>query len=219
MHHYTVVKRNAPDLNLDGKVNATDATTLANNMGTSLHEHGHGDGGPVRRVLSGRQLGKGRPRRQRLRQPGRCRLAGRAVHGARRQPARSPGVSAGRSKTSRTPWGSPGRWKAGRNAQNNLVETGNFTQDGTNFLSWSGTGVGASKRSNSFVTIRNQNSAETTAGVNSQSRTMQADLSDEHRPRPEPGYVCHVSRPGKHDAAVGVATGVEQSHAVARFSE
>ena len=35
MHHYMAVKRDVPDLNLDGKVNATDATTLANNMGTS----------------------------------------------------------------------------------------------------------------------------------------------------------------------------------------
>ena len=67
--------------------------------------------------------------------------------------------------------------EAGRNAQGNLVETGNFKQEATNFLPWSGTGVGASKRSNSFVTIRNQNSAETAAGVNSQTRLMQVDLA------------------------------------------
>ena len=40
MQHYTMVKRNIPDLNLDGKVNATDATTLANNMGTSTTNTG-----------------------------------------------------------------------------------------------------------------------------------------------------------------------------------
>ena len=37
-----------------------------------------------------------------------------------------------------------------------LVETGNFKQEATNFLSWSGSGFGAAKHSNSFVTIRNQ---------------------------------------------------------------
>ncbi len=51
--------------------------------------------------------------------------------------------------------GITGRWKAGRNAQAKLVETGNFKQEATNFLSWSGTGVGASKHSTAFVTIRN----------------------------------------------------------------
>ena len=40
MQHYTMVKRNIPDLNLDGKVDATDATTLANNMGTSTTNTG-----------------------------------------------------------------------------------------------------------------------------------------------------------------------------------
>ena len=40
MQHYAMVKRNIPDLNLDGKVNATDATTLANNMGTSTTNTG-----------------------------------------------------------------------------------------------------------------------------------------------------------------------------------
>ena len=33
MHHYAMVKRDIPDLNLDGKVNATDATLMANNQG------------------------------------------------------------------------------------------------------------------------------------------------------------------------------------------
>ena len=32
--HYAMFKRGVPDLNLDGKVNAADANTLANNMGT-----------------------------------------------------------------------------------------------------------------------------------------------------------------------------------------
>src|SRR5205085_1282759 len=56
-------------------------------------------------------------------------------------------------------------------------ETGNFKQEAANFLSWSGTGIGAGKRSTSFVTVRNQNSVENAALVNAQSRTMQADLA------------------------------------------
>ncbi len=40
MHHYGMVKTNTPDLNLDGKVNATDANTLANNMGMTLTNTG-----------------------------------------------------------------------------------------------------------------------------------------------------------------------------------
>ena len=40
MHHYIVVKRDVPDLDLNGKVDATDATTLANNMGMSLTNTG-----------------------------------------------------------------------------------------------------------------------------------------------------------------------------------
>src|SRR5262249_54948553 len=73
--------------------------------------------------------------------------------------------------------GTSGRWNAGRNAQGKLVETGNFKQEINNFLAWTGSGLGASKRSNSFATIRNQNSAEATAGVNAQARTMQATLA------------------------------------------
>ena len=120
MQHYAMVKRNIPDLNLDGKVNATDATTLANNMGTRAHEHRDRDGCSIRCVLPQWQLGKGRSRRQRLREPGRRRLARRAVRGARRQSARSAGILTARSRISRTRSGMNGRWKAGRNLQNNL---------------------------------------------------------------------------------------------------
>ena len=35
-----MVKANTPDLNFDGKVNATDATALANNMGMALTNTG-----------------------------------------------------------------------------------------------------------------------------------------------------------------------------------
>jgi hypothetical protein len=36
--------------------------------------------------------------------------------------------------------GLTGRWRAGRDAQNNLKETSNFKQEVNNFLTWNGTG-------------------------------------------------------------------------------
>ena len=58
-----------------------------------------------------------------------------------------------------------------------MVETGNFKQEANGYLTFSGTGVGASRRSNSFVTMRNQNSVETTAGVNAATRSMRATVA------------------------------------------
>ena len=40
MHHYMDVKRDVPDLDLDGKVSVTDGYKLANNMGTTLTNTG-----------------------------------------------------------------------------------------------------------------------------------------------------------------------------------
>ncbi len=114
---------------------------------------------------------------------------------------------------------SPAVGRRAETRKNKLVETGNFKQEAANFLTWSGTGVGASKRSNSFVTIRNQNSAETTAGVNSQSRTMQADLATNiDLGQNQDTYVTFLVRENTAPL-IGGATGVEQSNAVARVSE
>src|SRR5262249_2374411 len=73
--------------------------------------------------------------------------------------------------------GITGRWKAGRDAQNKLVETGNFKQELSNYLLWSSYGIGGENHSNSFVTVRNQTSAESAAELNSAMRTMQADIT------------------------------------------
>lgn len=176
MHHYAMVKREVPDLNLDGKVNATDATTLANNMGTTRTntgmataaqfdafylaanwENGDHDGnGFVNQAdadwLSGRYAALGVTLPDRLAYSGTFESFGNSV-------------------------GLVGRWRAGRDAQNKLEETGNFKQEPINSLWWSGTGAGASRHSNSSVTIRNQNAAEISAGLNGQLRGMQADLA------------------------------------------
>jgi hypothetical protein len=176
MHHYTVVKRDVPDLNLDGKVNSTDATTLANNMGTSTTNTGMTTAAQFDAYYLNGNWEKGdRDGNGFINQADADWLAGRYTALGVTLPDRL--AYSGTFETFTNAIGTTGRWRAGRNAQNKLVETGNFKQEATNFLSWSGTGVGASKRSNSFVTARNQNSTETTAGVNGQARTMQADLS------------------------------------------
>lgn len=73
--------------------------------------------------------------------------------------------------------GVTGRWQGGKDRFGVLLETSNFAQNGTGTLAWTGSGVGAAKHSNNFVTIRNQNAAEVTAGLNGTTRTMKADLS------------------------------------------
>jgi hypothetical protein len=176
MHHYLAVKRNAPDLNLDGKINAADATTLANNMGTSWTNTGMTSAAQLDAFyLSGNWEKGDHNGNGFVNQADADWLAGRYTALGVTLPDRL--AYSGTFENFSNGVGILGRWKAGRDAQNNLVETGNFTQHGANYLTWSGTGVGASKRSNYFVSLRNQNSAETSAGVNAQSRTMQADLS------------------------------------------
>lgn len=176
MHHYTAVKRDVPDLNLDGKVNSTDATTLAGNMGTSWTNTGMASAAQFDAFYVAGNWEKGdHDGNGFVNQADADWLSGRYTALGVNLPDRL--AYSGTFETFSNAVGTAGRWKAGRNAQGNLVETGNFKQEATNFLSWSGTGVGASKRSNSFVTIRNQNSAETSAGVNSQARSMQVDLA------------------------------------------
>ena len=176
MHHYAVVKRNTPDLNLDGKVNSTDATTLAGNMGTSWTNTGMTSAAQFDAFYLAGNWEKGdRDGNGFVNQADADWLSGRYTALGVNLPDRL--AYSGTFETFSNAVGTSGRWKAARNAQGNLIETGNFKQEATNFLPWSGTGVGASKRSNSFVTIRNQNTAETSAGLNSQSRSMQADLA------------------------------------------
>jgi hypothetical protein len=176
MHHYMSVKRDVPDLDLSGKVDATDATTLANNLGAPLTNTGMSTAAQFDAFYLNGNWEKGdHDGNGFVNQADADWLAGRYATLGVNLPDRLAfsGTFEGFSGS----LGVVGRWKAGRNAQAKLVESGNFKQEAANFLSWSGTGVGASKRSTSFVTIRNQNSAETSAGLDSLSRTMQADLA------------------------------------------
>src|SRR5262249_19135697 len=149
MHHYIMVKRDIPDLDLNGKVDQTDATALANNMGTSLTNTGITSAAQFDAFYMNGNWEKGdHDGNGFVNQADADWLAGRYATLGVNLPDRLAysGTFEGFSNS----LGVTGRWKAGRNAQNKLVETGNFKQEVTNFLSWSGTGVGASKRSTSF---------------------------------------------------------------------
>jgi hypothetical protein len=177
MHHYSMVKRNTPDMNLDGKVNATDATTLANNMGIqSLPATGTATAAQFDAFYLAGNWEKGdRDGNGFVNQADADWLASRyAVLGVT-LPDRLP--YSGTFESFSNSKGLSGRWRAARNAQNALMETGNFTQEAANFLGWNGTGVGAAARSNRFVTVRNQSAAETAASLNGLSRSLAADLT------------------------------------------
>ncbi len=176
MHHYMAVKRDVPDLNLSGKVDATDATTLASNMGTSLTNTGMSTAAQFDAFYLAGNWEKGdHDGNGFVNQADADWLAARYTALGVNLPDRL--AYSGTFESFSNSLGVLGRWKAGRGAQEKLVETGNFKQEATNFLSWTGTGIGASKRSTSFVTMRNQNTAETSALVNAQTRTMLADLT------------------------------------------
>ena len=174
IHHYTAVKKETPDLNLDGKVDSTDATTLLNNMGTSLTNTGIATAAQFDAFYLNGNWEKGdRDGNGFVNQQDANWLAGRFTALGVNLPDKLAysgtfeGMTNGR--------GLNGRWRAGRDAQNNLQETGNFSQH-VNTLTWNGTGYGAARKSNVSVTIRNQNSTELAAGYNAQARTLRADL-------------------------------------------
>ena len=116
-----------PDLNLDGKVNAADANALADNMGTVPGWTGTTTAAQFESVLHERQLGEGRPRRQRLRQSGRRRLAGRPLCALGvALPDRLAYTGTFEKFTSR--WASTAAGRRSATAANQLPETGNYTQ-------------------------------------------------------------------------------------------
>jgi hypothetical protein len=176
MHHYMAVKRDVPDLNLSGKVDATDATTLANNMGLSLTNTGMTTAAQFDAFYLNGNWEKGdHDGNGFVNQADADWLAGRYAALGVNLPDRLAYSGTFESFTSSV--GLSGRWRAGRNAQNKLLETSNFKQEANNFLTWSGQGRGVTSTSTSFVTVRNQNSAETSAGQNSLARTMQVTLA------------------------------------------
>jgi hypothetical protein len=176
MHHYIMVKRDIPDLDLNGKADQSDATTLANNMGMSLTNTGMSTAAQFDAFYMNGNWEKGdHDGNGFVNQADADWLAARYTALGVSLPDKLPYSGTFGSFSSSV--GLSGRWQAGRNAQGKLLETSNFKQEASNFLTWSGQGRGASSGSTSFVTIRNQNTTEASAGQNGLARTMQVNLS------------------------------------------
>jgi len=175
MQHYAMVTRDIPDLDLNGKINTADATALANNMGMVLTNTGKTTPTQFDAYYLNGNWEKGDYNGNGfVNQQDADWLAARFNALGVTLPDRL--AYTGTFENFSNSQGLVGRWRAGRNAQNKLIETSNFKQEAANHLSWSGTGAGASQRSNRFVTIRNRNTAETAAGINAQTRSLRADL-------------------------------------------
>jgi hypothetical protein len=175
MHHYVVVKRGVPDLNLDGRIDAADANTLANNMGTF-----HGSTGMATDAqfedfyISGNWEQGDRDGNGFVNQLDADWLASRySVHDVN-LPDRL--AYSGTFENFSSSQGLNGRWRGIRDGAN-LRETGNYTQHGAGFLSFTGGGAGVDKHSTHAVTIRNQNADEALHSINSLTRVLQADLA------------------------------------------
>lgn len=175
-HHYAMVKRNVPDLNLDGKVNAADAHALADNMGTLTDLTGTTTQAQFEDFYQKGNWEKGdRDGNRYVNQADADWLAGRYAALGVALPDRL--AFTGSFEKLSNAKGLAGRWQAARGPGNQLIETGNFTQQNDGFLPFSAIGPGADTYSNSFVTIRNQNSTEAAGAVNAQPRSMRSTLA------------------------------------------
>jgi hypothetical protein len=174
--HYAMFQRGVPDLTLDGKVDATDANTLANNMGAVPRRTGTNT--PARFedfYLSGNWEQGDRDGNGFVNQQDADWLAARFTTLGVNIPDRL--AYSGTFENLQNSRGLTGRWLAKRETAGNLRETSNYTQHGPSGLTWSGSGVGASIRSNNTVTIRNQNSAEAFDNLNTLPRMMSVDFA------------------------------------------
>ncbi|MBA3484720.1 MAG: hypothetical protein H0T51_23200 [Pirellulales bacterium] len=174
--HYAMFKRGVPDLTLDGKVDAADASALADNMGTTLVETGTTTAAQMEAFYMGGNWEKGdRDGNGYVNQADADWLAGR--YGALNVALPDRLAYTGSFEKFSNALGVDGRWQARRNHTNQLMETGNFTQHDPGTLSYSGTGAGAGKYSTGSVSIRNQNAAEDVDNVNEDVRQMRGQLS------------------------------------------
>jgi hypothetical protein len=175
-HHYIVVKRNVPDLNLDGRVDAADANTLADHMGTVPGWTGTNTAARFEDFYisgnweQGDYNGNGFVNQQDANW-----LAGRFSTLGVNLPDRL--AYTGTFENYQDGQGLANRWGVIPSG-GSLPETGNYTQHPAGHLTYAGTGSGATKHSNSFVTLRNQNAAEAYDTLNTANRVMQVDLAE-----------------------------------------
>lgn len=173
--HYAMVKKNIPDLTLDGKVNAADAAALADNMGTNTTATGMTTQAQFESFYMNGNWEKGdHDANGFINQADADWLAGRYAALGVALPDRLAYTGTFEKLTGGV--GVIGRWAAVRGPGNQLPETGNFTQHNAGFLSYGGAGPGAGKHASDAVTFRNQNAAEAAAGVNAAPRMMRVDL-------------------------------------------
>lgn len=176
MHHYIVFQRGVPDLNLDGKVDAADANTLANNMGTVPGWTGTNTAARFDNFYLKGNWEKGdRDGNGFVNQADADWLATRFTALGVNLPDRL--AYSGTFENFQNSRGLTGRWNAKRESGGNLRETGNFAQHGAGGIVWNGTGVGAAIRSNNAITIRNQNAAEAYDSLNTAPRMLSVDLT------------------------------------------
>ncbi len=172
--HYAMFKKDTPDLNLDGQLNAADANTLADNMGTVPGWTGTNTQARFETFYMQGNWEKGdRDGNGFVNQADADWLAARYAALGVALPDRL--AYTGTFENFSNAVGLNGRWQAVRGPANQLPETGNFAQH--NNLAFSGAGPGASKHSSSSLSIRNQNAAEAFDGINTQARTMRVDLA------------------------------------------
>jgi hypothetical protein len=173
--HYAMVKKNIPDLTLDGKVNAADAAALADNMGTNTTATGMTTQAQFESFYMNGNWEKGdHDANGFINQADADWLAGRYAALGVALPDRLAYTGTFEKLTGGV--GVNGRWAAVRGSGNQLPETGNFTQHNAGFLTYGGTGPGAGKHASDAVTFRNQNAVEAAAGANAAPRTMRVDL-------------------------------------------
>jgi hypothetical protein len=176
MQHYLDFKKGIPDLDLDGKISMLDGYELADNMGAALTNTGVATDAQFDAYYLAGNWEKGdHDGNGFVNQADADWLVNQFHTFGVTVPDRLPFT--GTFENFPSSLGINGRWKAGRNSAGALIETGNFKQEVSNYMLWSGRGAGAKYASNAFVTIRNQNNAEIAAGLNSQARTMSATLS------------------------------------------
>ena len=173
--HYAMVKKQIPDLNLDGKIDAADANALAGNMGTVPGWTGNSTAAEFENFYWSGNWEKGdRDGNGFVNQADANWLKTRYAAIGVSLPDRL--AYSGTFEKFNNSVGLVGRWAAGQ-TRSGLEETGNFTQHNPNHLGFVGTGAGAGKFRNTSVTIRNQNSSEAANAMNASPRTMRADLA------------------------------------------
>jgi GH18 family chitinase len=174
--HYAMVKKQTPDLNLDGKVDAADANALADNMGTYSIATGTAAGAQIEAFYWNGNWEKGdRDGNGYVNQADAAWLSSRYAALGVAIPDRL--AFTGEFEKLNNSVGLSGRWKAGV-SRTGLEETGNFRQQNAGALPFTGTGVGSGKYANSSVTIRSQSAQELADSVNGSQRTMKTTLAE-----------------------------------------